>query len=73
MIARRLLVYREETESCIRTYPGTILTRIHANQPIFDVHFDIIHALAEDAGHPLRVIGVLLFDWTDGRQAGSRR
>ena len=40
-------LYRAETESCIRTYPGTILTRIHANQPIFDVHFDIIHALAK--------------------------
>ena len=47
VIARRLGVYRSETESCIRTYPGTILTRIHANQPIFDVHFDIIHALAK--------------------------
>jgi adenylate kinase len=47
VIQRRLRVYREETESCIRTYPGTILTRIHANQPIFDVHFDIIHALAK--------------------------
>jgi adenylate kinase len=46
-IQRRLSVYRSETESCIRTYPGTILTRIHANQPIFDVHFDIIHALAK--------------------------
>jgi adenylate kinase len=47
VINRRLRVYRDETESCIRTYPGTILTRIHANQPIFDVHFDIIHALAK--------------------------
>jgi adenylate kinase len=47
VISRRLRVYRDETESCIRTYPGTILTRIHANQPIFDVHFDIIHALAK--------------------------
>ena len=47
VIARRLSVYRDETESCIRSYPGTILTRIHANQPIFDVHFDIIHALAK--------------------------
>ena len=46
-IQRRLSVYRMETESCIRTYPGTILTRIHANQPIFDVHFDIIHALVK--------------------------
>jgi adenylate kinase len=45
IIAHRLAVYRQETESCIRSYPGTILTRIHANQPIFDVHFDIIHAL----------------------------
>ena len=47
VIARRLTVYRDETEACIRFYPGTILTRIHANQPIFDVHFDIIHALAK--------------------------
>jgi adenylate kinase len=47
VITRRLLVYREETEACIRSWPGTILTRIHANQPIFDVHFDIIHALAK--------------------------
>jgi adenylate kinase len=45
VIQHRLSVYRQETESCIRTYPGTLLTRIHANQPIFDVHFDIIHAL----------------------------
>jgi adenylate kinase len=47
VIQHRLGVYRQETEACIRTYPGTILTRIHANQPIFDVHFDIIHALAK--------------------------
>lgn len=47
VIQHRLGVYRRETESCIRTYPGTLLTRIHANQPIFDVHFDIIHALAK--------------------------
>jgi adenylate kinase len=47
VIQHRLDVYRRETESCIRTYPGTILTRIHANQPIFDVHFDIMHALAK--------------------------
>jgi adenylate kinase len=47
VIQHRLGVYRAETESCIRAYPGLILTRIHANQPIFDVHFDIIHALAK--------------------------
>lgn len=47
IIQHRLNVYRQETESCIRTYPGTLLTRIHANQPVFDVHFDIIHALAK--------------------------
>ncbi len=47
VIQKRLTVYRQETEACIRIYPGTILTRIHANQPIFDVHFDIIHALAK--------------------------
>ena len=47
VIQHRLGIYRGDTESCIRMYPGTILTRIHANQPIFDVHFDIIHALAK--------------------------
>ena len=47
VIQHRLGIYRGDTESCIRKYPGTILTRIHANQPIFDVHFDIIHALAK--------------------------
>ncbi len=47
IIQHRLGIYRAETESCIRAFPGTILTRIHANQPIFDVHFDIIHALAK--------------------------
>ena len=47
VIQHRLQVYRAETESCIRSFPGTIMTRIHANQPIFDVHFDIIHALAK--------------------------
>jgi len=47
VIQHRLKVYRQETESCIRAYPGNLLTRIHANQPIFDVHFDIIHAFAK--------------------------
>ncbi len=47
VIQHRLAVYREETESCIRAYPGTILTRIQANQPIFDVHLDIIHAIGK--------------------------
>jgi adenylate kinase len=47
IIQHRLKVYRQETESCIRAYPGNLLTRIHANQPIFDVHFDIIHAFAK--------------------------
>jgi len=47
VIQHRLQVYRAETESCIRSFPGTIMTRIHANQPIFDVHFDIIHAMAK--------------------------
>jgi adenylate kinase len=47
VIQHRLAVYREETESCIRDYPGTILTRIQANQPIFDVHLDIIQALGK--------------------------
>ena len=47
VIQHRLSIYRGDTESCIRMYPGTILSRVHANQPIFDVHFDIIHALAK--------------------------
>jgi adenylate kinase len=47
VIQHRLNIYRQETESCIRSYPGTILTRIQANQPIFDVHLDIIHALGK--------------------------
>jgi adenylate kinase len=47
VIQHRLNVYRQETESCIRSYPGTILTRIQANQPIFDVHLDIMHALGK--------------------------
>jgi adenylate kinase len=47
VIQHRLNVYRTETESCIRSYPGTILTRIQANQPIFDVHLDVMHALGK--------------------------
>jgi adenylate kinase len=47
VIQHRLSVYRQETESCIRSYAGTILTRIQANQPIFDVHLDIMHALGK--------------------------
>jgi adenylate kinase len=47
VIQHRLTVYRSETESCITTYPGTILTRIQANQPVFDVHLDIIGALGK--------------------------
>lgn len=47
VIRHRLEVYRQETESCIRAYPGTLLTRIQANQPIFDVHLDIIQALGK--------------------------
>ena len=47
VIQHRLAVYRRETESCITTYPGTILTRIQANQPVFDVHLDIISALGK--------------------------
>jgi adenylate kinase len=47
VIQHRLDVYRRETESSIRAYPGTLLTRIHANQPIFDVHLDIMHALGK--------------------------
>jgi adenylate kinase len=47
VIQHRLNVYRSETESCITAYPGTILTRIQANQPVFDVHLDIIGALGK--------------------------
>jgi adenylate kinase len=47
VILRRLEVYRQETESCTKAYAGQILTRIQANQPIFDVHLDIIQALGK--------------------------
>jgi adenylate kinase len=47
VIQHRLSVYRGETESCITAYPGTMLTRIQANQPVFDVHLDIIGALGK--------------------------
>jgi adenylate kinase len=47
VIQHRLTVYRRETESCITSYPGTLLTRIQANQPVFDVHLDIISALGK--------------------------
>ncbi|HET6150254.1 MAG TPA: nucleoside monophosphate kinase [Polyangia bacterium] len=47
VIQHRLEIYRRETESCITSYPGTILTRIQANQPVFDVHLDIISALGK--------------------------
>jgi adenylate kinase len=47
VIQHRLEVYRNETESSINSYPGTILTRIQANQPVFDVHLDIIGALGK--------------------------
>lgn len=47
VVRHRLEVYRSETESCVTAYPGTMLTRIQANQPIFDVHLDIISALGK--------------------------
>ena len=47
VIQHRLSVYRQETESCIIAYPGTLLTRIQANQPVFDVHLDIISAMGK--------------------------
>ena len=47
VIQHRLEVYRRDTESCITSYPGPILTRIQANQPVFDVHLDIISALGK--------------------------
>lgn len=45
VIQHRLEVYREQTENCISSYSGTMLTRIQADQPIFDVHLDIISTL----------------------------
>jgi adenylate kinase family enzyme len=47
VIRHRMAVYRNETESCITAFPGTILTRIQANQSVFDVHLDIISALGK--------------------------
>ena len=47
VIKHRMEVYRNETESCITAFPGSILTRIQANQPVFDVHLDIISALGK--------------------------
>lgn len=47
VIQHRLNVYRRETEGCIQLYPGTLLTRIQANQCIFDVHLDIMHELGK--------------------------
>jgi adenylate kinase len=47
VIQHRLDVYKRETEVAVTAYPGTILTRIQANQPIFDVHADIIAALGK--------------------------
>jgi len=47
VIQNRLDVYKRETEASIGAYPGPILTRIQANQPIFDVHADIISALGK--------------------------
>ena len=47
VIQHRLTIYRSETESCITAYPGPILTRIQANQPVFDVHLDIVNALGK--------------------------
>ncbi len=47
IIQHRLDIYRQETEKCIRAYPGTMLTRIQADQPVFDVHWDIMGALGK--------------------------
>ncbi len=47
VIRHRLNIYRNETESCITAFPGFLLTRIQANQPVFDVHLDIISALGK--------------------------
>lgn len=47
VIQHRLQVYRRETEACITAYSGTMLTRIQANQPVFDVHSDIISAIGK--------------------------
>lgn len=45
VIQHRLEVYRAQTENCIQAYRGTMLTRIQADQPVFDVHLDIINTL----------------------------
>ena len=45
VIQHRLDVYRAQTETCIQAYKGTMLTRIQADQPIFDVHLDIVNSL----------------------------
>lgn len=47
VIQHRLDVYRRETENVTTAYSGTMLTRIQANQPVFDVHWDIISALGK--------------------------
>jgi len=47
IIRNRLKIYRKETEPTLNSYPGTLLTRIQANQPIFDVHLDIITSLGK--------------------------
>jgi adenylate kinase len=47
IIQHRLDVYRQETETCIRVFPLTSLTRIQADQPVFFVHYDIMTALGK--------------------------
>ncbi len=47
VIHHRLEIYRQETEACILAYPGLMLTRIQADQPVFDVHWDVISALGK--------------------------
>jgi adenylate kinase len=47
IIAHRLEVYRQETEGSIKGFPGTRLTRIQADQPVFFVHYDIMTALGK--------------------------
>jgi adenylate kinase len=54
VMRHRLDVYRQETETCLDAYPKTLITRIPGEQPVFDVHMDIIHALSKMRHVPFR-------------------
>lgn len=47
IIEHRLDIYRQETEASTKVFPGTILTRIQADQPVFFVHYDMMTALGK--------------------------